>query len=93
LKIWCESKINNKEVEENSSLGSAIKYMLKHWQGLTQFLRVAGAPIDNNFMENKLRLAVINRKNFLFYKTEIGALVGDIIMSIIQTCQESSVNF
>ncbi|MBF0301055.1 MAG: hypothetical protein HQK51_20270 [Oligoflexia bacterium] len=43
-------------------------------------------------LEEKLRLAVINRKNYLFYKTEIGALVGDIIMSIIQTCSDANIN-
>jgi hypothetical protein len=31
-------------VEPNSGLGQAISYMQKHWQKLTLFLRVPGAP-------------------------------------------------
>jgi hypothetical protein len=38
-----EGKIENKEVEPNSELGKAIDYFLKHWNGLTVFLRVVGA--------------------------------------------------
>jgi len=29
-------------------MGKAVAYMLKHWEPLTQFLRVQGAPLDNN---------------------------------------------
>ncbi|MEI9476769.1 MAG: transposase [Deltaproteobacteria bacterium] len=29
-------------------MGKAITYMLKHWEPLTLFLRVSGAPLDNN---------------------------------------------
>jgi hypothetical protein len=35
-------------VEPNSGLGKAITYLLRHWKGLTAFLREAGAPLDNN---------------------------------------------
>jgi hypothetical protein len=35
-------------VEPNSGLGQAISYMQNHWQKLTLFLRVPGAPLDNN---------------------------------------------
>jgi len=35
-------------VEPNSGLGQAISYMQKHWQKLTLFLRLPGAPLDNN---------------------------------------------
>jgi hypothetical protein len=36
--------------------------------------------------ERILKRAVLNRKNSLFYKTEHGAAVGDISMSLIQSC-------
>lgn len=32
------------------------------------------------------------RKNALFYKTEHGAAVGDIIQSVIETCKLNGVN-
>ena len=39
-----------------------------------------------------LKLAVLNRKNALFYKTEHGAVVGDMLMSMIETCRLNEVN-
>lgn len=46
----------------------------------------------NNVLERKLRLPVLNRKNWYFYKTEVGALVGDIIVSVVETAAEAGVN-
>jgi len=89
---WCNDKIENKEVEPNSSLGGAIKYTQNHWDKLTCFLRVPGAPLDNNIAERKLKRVILHRKNSLFYKTEMGAKVGDIMMSLIQTCVKSDLN-
>jgi hypothetical protein len=33
-----------------------------------------------------LKIAILNRKNALFYKTLRGAEVGDLFMSLIHTC-------
>ena len=64
-----------------------MAYMQKRWDRLTLFLRVAGAPLDNNICERALKKAILHRKNSLFYKTKNGARVGDIFMSLIYTCQ------
>ena len=81
-----------KNVEPNSSLGGAFSYMLKRWDKLTLFLRKPGAPLDNNICERALKKAILHRKNALFYKTENGARVGDIFMSLIYTAELSRVN-
>ena len=92
LKEWIQEQFSQKAVEPNSSLGKAFKYMLKHWEPLTQFLEIPGCPLDNNIVERCLKSAIMHRKNSMFYKTELGAHVGDIFMSIIQTCNLSNVN-
>jgi hypothetical protein len=66
--------------------------MLKHWERLTLFLRKAGAPLDNNVCERALKKAILHRKNALFYKTQNGARVGDLFMSLIYTCQLNDAN-
>jgi len=66
--------------------------MLKHWQKLTLFLRQAGAPLDNNICERALKKAILHRKNALFFKTQNGARVGDMYMSLIHTCEVNKVN-
>ena len=92
LHEWLESQFSDKLVEPNSSLGQAISYMLNHWSKLTLFLRVPGAPLDNNICERILKQAILHRKNALFYKTLNGAAGGDLFMSVIHTCRLRSVN-
>jgi transposase len=92
LQSWLNRQFDDRLVEPNSSLGKAIAYMLKHWQRLTLFLRVPGAPLDNNICERALKKAILHRKNALFYKTENGAHVGDLFMSLIHTCELCDAN-
>jgi hypothetical protein len=92
LKIWLDEQIEQKLVEPQSSLGKAIQYMRNHWKEQTRFLYVEGAPLDNNVCEQALKVPIRNRKNALFYKSEHGALIGDILMSVIHTCALSQQN-
>lgn len=92
LEEWMIDQIEGKKAEPNSGLGDAIAYTQKHWAKLTKFLHVPGAPLDNNVCERALKKAIMHRKNALFYKTEYGALVGDIFMSLIYTCLLSDAN-
>ncbi len=87
LHQWCREQLEDHKVEPNGNLGIAISYMLKHWDKLTLFLRVPGAPLDNNICERALKKAIMNRKNAYFYKTVKGAEVGDMFMSLIHTCE------
>jgi len=87
LHAWMTEQIDSKKVEENSGLGDAILYARKHWKKLTRFLEVPGAPLDNTIVERALKKAIIHRNNSLFFKTENGAHVADIFMSLIYTCE------
>lgn len=92
LHRWLREQIDQKKVEPNSSLGGAFNYLLNHWDALTLFLRVAGAPLDNNLCERALKMAILHRKNSLSYKTERGARVGDLFMSLIHSCRLNAIN-
>jgi transposase len=98
LENWMREQFSQRKVfrpglrEPNSGLGKAITYMQRHWKALTLFLRQPGAPLDNNICERALKLAVLHRKNALFYRTLNGAQVGDLFMSLIHTCQLNGVN-
>jgi transposase len=89
---WLNEQIEQRKVEPNSSLGEAISYMLKHWDKLTLFLKQPGAPLDNNVCERALKKAILHRKNSYFYKTQNGARVGDLFMSLIHTCELNDIN-
>ena len=87
LEQWMTSQLEEKKVEPNSQLGEAISYMLKRWKKLTRFLTVRGAPIDNNVVERALKKAILHRRNSLFYRSQRGADVGDLFMSLIHTAE------
>jgi transposase len=92
LKAWLEQQGPERTVEPNSSLGQAITYLLKHWESLTRFLTVPGAPLDNNVAERALKLCIRQRKNSLFYATEHSAYIASLLTSVIATCLQAGVN-
>jgi transposase len=92
LRIWLVQQLDQRRVEPNSALGGAMTYLLKRWEKLTLFLRVPGAPLDNNICERALKKSIRHRRNSLFYKTPRGARVGDVFMSLIHTCELGGVN-
>ena len=87
LEQWMQAQFDQRIIEPNSTLGAAIIYMQKRWSALTLFLRVPGAPLDNNLCERVLKKAILHRKNAYFYRTLDGAHVGDIFMSLIHTAE------
>jgi len=87
LEQWMQTQFAERKIEPNSSLGAAILYMQKRWPELTLFLRVQGAPLDNNTCERALKKAILHRKNALFYRTLAGAHVGYVFMSLIHTAE------
>jgi transposase len=92
LKQWLEHQVKDNQVEPNSALGEAIRYTRKHWEGLTKFLSVPKAPLDNGAAERGVKRFVLFRKNSLFYKNGKGAEVGNVLLSLIETCRLNGVN-
>jgi ATP-dependent HslUV protease subunit HslV len=86
LKGWLEQQTTDRRVEPKSSLGKAIAYLLGHWETLTRFLTVPGAPLDNNTAERALKLGIRPRKNSLFYATEHSADIASLLTSVIAPC-------
>ena len=92
LHKWLNRQFDERLVEPHSGLGQAISYMLNHWKKLTLFLHKAGAPLDNNICERALKKIILHRKNSYFFKTQNGADVADLYMSLVYTCELNGVN-
>lgn len=92
LEKWIRAEMDERRVEPNSGLGQAFNYLLKRWDKLTLFLRVEGAPLENNAVERILKAPIRHRNASLFYRNERGARVGDIFMALIHTAQLHGVN-
>ena len=60
--------------------------------GLAILVEHADARLDNNVMERHLKLIVRNRKNANYFKTAVGAAIGDVITSVIATSASAGIN-
>jgi transposase len=87
LQQWMSAQLADKHIEPNSGLGQAFNYLLKRWDKFTLFLREPGSPLDNNVCERVVKKAIQHRKNSLFYRSQHGAQVGDIWMTLIHTAE------
>ncbi|HEY5715022.1 MAG TPA: transposase [Psychromonas sp.] len=92
IKEWGETHLSDGTVEENSGLGKAIRYFIKHYAGLSCFCSLEGVKIDNNQIEAMLKIVVRDRKNAMFHKTLLGATIGDVVTSMIATGSEAGIN-
>jgi hypothetical protein len=86
LKKWLDTQLDDHLVEPNSALGKALVSMQKHWETLTRFLSVPGAPLDNNRAERALKWFMRQRKNSLFYTSTQSASIASVLTSLIATC-------
>ena len=83
LKGWLTTQMDEHLVEPNGYLGKAMVYMQRHWETLTRFLSVPGAPLDNNLAERVLKLFIRQRKNFrCFTKAPDSAYIASVLTSL-----------
>jgi hypothetical protein len=92
LHDWAFKKQTSAAFEEHSALGKAINYFLKHYQKLIMFCIEPGALLDNNRMEEKLKIVIRGRKMSHFYKTPTGADVANVLISLIATANQAQEN-
>jgi hypothetical protein len=92
LHTWLDTQLAERLVEPNSALGKAMGSLQKHWDTLTRFLAVPGAPLDNNLAERVLKRCIRQRKNSLFYKNPHSASIASVLTSLIATCLYAGVN-
>jgi transposase len=92
MRAWLQQQCDQHLIEPNSPLGKAVQYLNKHWNGLTGFCRHEGAPLDSNPVERALKMAIANRKNSYFFRTDHGASVGCLLMSMIKTATQAAVS-
>ncbi len=70
-----------------SGLGTAIRYMLGLWKGLTHFADDPRIPLDNNSVERALRAVVVGRKNHYGSRSRRGTEVAALFYTLIETAK------
>ena len=80
------------KVPPKSTLGNALLYAQKNLPLIEQYLELPYVSLDNNDVENKLRLFVQGRKNWLFSYNAAGANATTTFYSLIQTAKINGLN-
>ena len=90
LKVYLETQLGR--ISGKSTLATAIRYALNHWDGLCVFLSDGRVEIDTNTVERLHRIIAIGRHNALFAGSDSGARSWAIFTSLIQTCKMNGVD-
>ena len=77
--------LHRQRATDGTAMAGAIDYSLKRWAALTQFLADPAVPIDNNWIENRIRPVAIGRSNWLFAGSLRGGQRAAAVMSLIQS--------
>jgi transposase len=75
------------EVAPNSATAKAIKYSLGRWAALTRYLADGDLPIDNNWLENRIRPIALGRASWLFAGSDRAGRRAAVVMTLIQTAR------
>src|SRR5947208_8915572 len=78
-------------VSGKSGLAEAIRYALRHWEGLVLFLEDGRLELDTNSIERAIRPIALGRKNSLFAGSDGGAGHWAIVASLMATAKLNGV--
>src|SRR4051794_19611608 len=89
LHAWLTVQLGR--VSSKSALAKAIRYALRHWQGLVLFLEDGRLELDTNTVERAIRPISLGRKNSLFAGSDGGACHWAIVASLVATAKLNGV--
>ena len=72
---------------DGSPTAKAIDYSLKRWLALIRYLDDGNLPIDNNWVENRIRPVALGRSNWLFAGSLRAGQRAAAVMSLIQSAK------
>jgi hypothetical protein len=79
--------LHRQKATDGTAIAKAIDYSLGRWQALTRFLDDGTLPIDNNWVENRIRPIALGRSNWLFAGSLRAGKRAAAVMSLIQSAR------
>src|SRR3954449_2842485 len=89
LHAWLTAQLGR--VSGKSGLAEAIRYALRHWQGLVLLLDDGRLELDTNTVERTMRSVALGRKNSLFAGSDGGACWWAVVASLVATAKLNGV--
>jgi transposase len=75
------------KIPDGSATARAIDYSLNRWQALVRFIDDGDLPIDNNWVENRIRPIALGRQNWLFAGSLRAGKRAAAVMSLIHSAK------
>lgn len=75
------------KVPDGSATAKAIEYSLGRWEALIRYIDDGDLPIDNNWLENRIRPVALGRSNWLFAGSLRAGQRAAVVMSLIQSAK------
>jgi len=85
LKTYLDGLYDSHQVLPKSAIGIATRYALGRWKYLQRYLHDGAVEIDNNLVENAIRIVALGRKNYLFAGSEKGAQWAAMIYTFVSS--------
>lgn len=79
-------------VASQSSIGRAAAYSLKHWAGLTLFLRDGRIEVDSNIVERAIKPVCLTKKNALFAGSARAGESWAVLASLLNTAKMNDID-
>jgi transposase len=90
LRQWMRQQ--RQKIPDGSATARAIDYSLNRWQALVRFLDDGDLPIDNNWVENRIRPIAIGRQNWLFAGSLRAGKRAAAVMSLIHSAKLNGID-
>jgi transposase len=80
-------RLQRSRATDGTAIAKAIDYSLKRWPALIRFLDDGTVPMDNNWVENRIRPIALGRSNWLFAGSLRAGKRAAAVMSLIQSAR------
>jgi len=80
-------RLHRQKVPDGSATAKAIDYSLGRWPALVRYVDDGDLPIDNNWVENRIRPVALGRSNWLFAGSLRAGHRAAAVMSLIQSAK------
>ena len=79
--------LQRQKATDGTAIAKAIDYSLGRWEALTRFLDDGALPVDNNWIENRIRPIALGCSNWLFAGSLRAGKRAAAVMSLIQSAR------
>ena len=79
--------LQRQKLPDSSATARALDYSLKRWAALTLFTTNGQLPVDNNWIEKRIRSIAVGRNNWMFAGSLSAGQRAAAVMSLIQSAR------